>query len=519
MAQRKAKPVTLTLAAQVKRAQQQLLLEETQLRRDALKMRRVALSTYRSAEKNRTNRDWRTKPSSADSAILPDLSTLVERARAATRDDCLGASIKRAFVRNVVGKGIGCYPATLAIGGSELYDTQVGRAFWDWSSRRELCDMERRRSFAQVQRWAVGEMIEAGDAFVVMSEVTQPDWSKRLVLQLVESEQLDRYRITHHDDDITRDVRGGVEVDQYGAAVAYWIHPQNPHDFRGRQSGLRVTGNDSVRIMADRVCHVADPERARQTRGVTRFAPSLGRLRNLDDYDFAQVLAAKAEACIGMVIKSPTTTPNLLGMAQPVDEDGGATRKDTDGNDELAMQPLMVARLNEGEDITAFTPTRPGGMYEPFQRTQARVIAAGTGISYEQVMRDFSQGTYSSQRQGMLEDQREYEPLQQLVIDCLCRPVYEAWLKIQAWNFALPISAANLLDRWSVWSYADWRPDGWAWIDPKNEADATTLELDAGLTTRARVLARRGEDYREIARERAAEIQFERSLGLPGTMP
>lgn len=498
----------------VKEAEARLRLEEIALRRKAVKARAAALATYSAAGKDRRYRDWNAKARSADAAIIPDAPTLIARARQMVRDDCHAASIKRAFVRNVIGRGIIPMPSTQTVGGSRDFDTAAERMFWDWASDPRKCDIERRRDLWQIQRWVVGEMVEAGDALVVLSQVYDAPGRTRLVLQLIEAEQLDRYRTTYADESGEREVRGGVEVDEYGAAVAYWIYTDHPNDYIGYgRIGTRL-GSDSIRIPADRVCHVFDPDRARQTRGASRLAPAMLRLRDLSTYDNAQLLAAKAEACIGLMITSDLANSDRIGLAQPADGEGGADRTDADGNDELAMQPLMVARLAPGEKVEPFTPTRPGTVYEPFTTRQLRSIAAGVGVSYEQVARDFTGGTYSSQRQGMLEDQREYRPLQELVIAQLCRRVYEAWMDTEILNGRL--AAPAYTREKSKWQYCMWMPDGWPWIDPEKEANAAEKALAMGLDTKQRLLAERGRNWQEVATQRAEEERYERSVSVSG---
>lgn len=500
-------------------------LEKAKLELTRLKIRQslagTALSNYRGAARNRTNRDWNAKSLSADSAIIGDSKTLVARSRAQTRDDCYGAAVPRAFVRSVVGRGITCIPATATVVDSPIpsdvrteFDRRAASLWHDWATRPARCDMERRRTFAFVQRWAVTEMVEAGGALVVISERETPR-GPAIALQLVEYEQLDfdRMSVTHPDGTI-RDVRGGVEVDDFGAPVAYWIHQQHPYDagrlFRGRSL---YQSSESIRVDAARVCHVYDPERARQTIGVPRKAPAIERLRHLGEYDYAQLVAARAEACIGVAIESDSVGSDVLGMAQSEDD---PDRQDAAGNDELAMQPFMVARLNPGEKITPFTPTRPGGQYDAYVVKQLGAVAAGCGISYEQVSRDFTRGTYSSQRQAKLEDRRETGPMQDLLVSQLCVPVYEAVVRMAVLNGQL--HAPGYVADPDLWHYADWMPDGDEWIDPRAEAEADKLAIEANLSTKTAVLARRGLSFTEVTRRRAEEIRFEREQGL-GTAP
>lgn len=507
---RTAEQIAQALEAKVRAERARLQLAQLKRVRGAIRDQQVALSTYRAATRDRTTRDWRAKLTSGDSAILPDLLTIDARARGATRDDCHASSVKRAFTRNVVGRGItAAATATLPNGKlATLFNLQADALFHDWS-RSKQCDIERRRPFWRIQRWAIGEMVETGEAFVIRSIVRDElTGRRRLVLQLVEAEQLDRYKLQHAEGSVVNEVRSGVEIDEHGAPVAYWFYRRHPHDVQGMSRPAPIM-LESERVPAWRVCHLYDPERVRQTRGVSRLAPALERLRNLDTYDYAQIIAAKAQASIGVLITTDPVNGERLGMAQPAGEDG-PDRQDADGNDELAFQPFMVARLQPGEKVEPFTPTRPGGEYDPFTVRQLRSIAAGCGISYEQVARDFTGGTYSSQRQAMMEDRREFEPLQQILIDDLCQPVWADFIELAVLNGDL--IAPDFHRRPTAWTYAEWRGQGWPWIDPAKEAEASEKQLALNLTTRRQLLLDRGEDWREIDRQRAEELRSERTL-------
>lgn len=470
----------------------------------------LGLSTYKAASRDRTNRDWKASNVSADYAILNDKVMIDSRARQMVRDDSYAASIKRSFVRNVVGKGINPSPAARdKKSGKALEDfnKSMADAWWDWASRPLLVDIEGRRNWAGILRWAVGELIEVGEAFIIRS-YSERDEGVGLMLQCVESEQLDRFKTSYVDGQTTREVRGGVEVDQYGRAVAYHVYPRHPNDAIGMAMPSPML-TQSQRIPAERVCHVFDPERARQTRGISRMAPVLDRLRNLADYDYRQLLAARAEASIGLVITSDPVDGETLGMAGSAEED----TQDVDGNDMLNTQPIMVARLAPGQSVTGFDPKRPGGNYTPFVAAQLKAAAAGVGISYEQVARDFTNGSYSSQRQAMLEDRREFEPLIDLVICTVGQPVYAEFVE---WSIAEGVvSAPGYWRDPKVYDYCEWRGQGWAWIDPEKEMNAAEKALGLNLATKQQIALEHGDDYRELIRQRAEEVAFEKTVGAP----
>lgn len=483
-------------------------MKRTLLRRVAGFLSRLALSTYQAAEKNRTNSDWdvKARTRSADASIIGDRKLLDARSRQMVRDDPIAASIVHSFVRNVVGTGIEATASATGEDGKALSDfnKKIDDLWYDWSKNPTLVDMERRKNLAAFQRWIISELITTGEAIFLKSYESRQN-HVGLVLQAIESDQLDMYRIVGNDNN---EVRGGVEVDKYGAAVAYWIYPRHPNDYVGmrRETPMSL---QSERIPADRVCHVFEAERARQTRGVSRMAPVLQKMRDLGQYDYAQLIAARAEACIGLLVTTPPTgATGRIGMGV----EGADPAQDSDGNDQLSMQPLMVARLSAGQDIKAFTPTRPGNVYQPFVEKQLSLIGAGVGLSPEQVSRDFTKGTYSSQRQAMLEDRREFEPLQEMLIAQAMRPIRDEFIRLAVLQGL--IQAPGYGRNPDLYTTTEWRGQGWEWIDPRSEADAYETMLRLGLDTKRRILLAKGQDWREVATQRADETKLEASLGL-----
>lgn len=510
------------LEAEAKAAEARLRKDEANAKRAALRARRkamkeaqAALASYRAADKSRVNRDWRPSNVSADLAIISDAYTLNARSRQMVRDNDYAASIVRAFTRNVVGKGI--TPAFRSP--DDAFNEQIKEVWKRWSRSPKLVDRERRRNFRQMQEWAIREVVTVGECLLLLSY--EPRRSHPgVVLQCVEAEQLDTTKLMHNGNE----VRGGVEVDEHGAAVAYWIYTHHPNDLATGQTGqwhhphIRQSGTwdtreshekggrkphlfESIRIPAfengrPRVIHLYDPERCRQTRGVTRLASTLQRLRDLDQYDMAQLIAARAEACIGLVIKSEQVGSEGFGLNNSDTDD-----TDTDGNDELSMQPLMVARLREGEDVTGFEPKRPGNLYEPYTVRQLRASAAGVGISYEHIARDWSTSNYSGLRQGGLEDRREFQLLQELLITHLCQATAE---EVVYWSLVQGLAATSEQDREAL-NEIDWRGDGWEWVDPEKQAKGIREMLDMGLTTLEIEANSLGRDWKQLQEQRQRE--------------
>ncbi|MEO0966535.1 MAG: phage portal protein [Planctomycetota bacterium] len=436
-----------------------------QLANARLAHRRAQLAYHRAAERNRLNDDWRAQPSSADSSIFPDLRGINARCRQLVANDPYAKSIVRAFVRNVVGRGIT----------PSIDNKNYRRDFKRWARSAARCDIEGRRNFRKIQAWAVREKKTVGEAFVVRWVVPGPFNTQSLKLQCVESEQLDIYKL--QEPTTGNDIRMGVEVDDRMRIVAYHVYKHHPHDVRGlhRPAPLLL---ESMRVPAAMVCHVYDPERVQQSRAASELTPSAPRLHDLSEYNASELKTARAESGIGLIIRGA--------------EDGGTL--DIDG--------VNVAYVDDADEVTSYTPSRPGGQYAPFTRAQLQAIAAGAGTSYNQAARDFSDGSYSSARLGAIEDHREYAVEQEDLIEQLCRPVLSDFVHL--WSSANDADA-YFVDDLDPTEDIDWQGDGWDWVDPEADGKSIERKMRLGLTSRTREASRLGTTVGELDREIAAD--------------
>jgi lambda family phage portal protein len=485
-------------------------VESMQLRA-AKKQMRAALNIHSAADRGRRNADWPVNNASADLANIVDSSTLNGRARIMDRDSWIVRSVKRSFVRNIVGgNGVVVTPHAKDKDGNPLVElNRVAQgAFTHWA-RSKLCDVERRKTFPQMQRLAAGEKPVVGEHLWMWcyqppgNTVADP---VGLRLQAFEPEQLD-LRVINYEG---REVRGGVEVDENNAPLAYHIYTRNPNDVLYRFAFL------SERVPASRMFHYYEKSRTLQTRGVTPLAPVMQDVRDLNRFREATLWRAFMEACIGLIVKQPIPGgaggPGALFPQQP--GYGGQTPTGVTTAD---FMPGMVARTVPGEEIDSFVPTAPGNQYDPFTQLTTRGIGAGLGLSLGQVLRH-NDANYSAARQDMLEDYKGWEIEHDEIISDLIRPTYELWF-----NFAAIEGRFDGVEGFDMgeflaerWRYveAEYIPPPMTWIDPEKEANALAILLKNRLITREEIIAMRGERIWNVTAKIAAENKQLEGSGL-----
>ena len=481
------------------------------------RQRLVALSTYEAAEKSRHTADWSAKNRTADQAITADYWTILARARAAARDDWSGASIGDGWVRHVIGTGITCWAdARDPISGDawEGFNTALDDWWEYWSERPTFCDMEGRKTLTDTLALCEREVVNAGQAFVIMNYFPTPG-VVGLRLQMFEPEQLDQSVTSFTDKDTreTREIKNGIEVDEYGRAVAYHVY-QRKHPYESY-------GGESERISGHRVLHLMRQDRVRQTHGITRMAPSLREMWHQKMYAEYVLLRARFEACGGASVKREAEANGLpvAGL------DTGDASDDRDANDNLQLnfEPNMVWDPGPGVEIQFHDPKTPGGQYEPFTKQGAQKIAAGSGLDYPTVSRDFAGNSFAGQRQGMLETEKETDPEQGRVISAVLRPIREMFtdLAIMEQRVLAPLYYQGPAYR-RAYHRTIYQPQAKKWIDPANQAAAAKIILETDQDTYKHTQAERGLHWRRTFVQKAKEEQTRRELGLgvePGARP
>ncbi|HET6441668.1 MAG TPA: hypothetical protein VFH53_04760, partial [Phycisphaerae bacterium] len=147
-------------------------------------------------------------------------------------------------------------------------------------------------------------------------------------------------------------------------------------------------------------------------------------------------------------------------------------------------------------------------------------LAAGAGMDYPTVSRDFSGNSYAGQRQGLIELWGETDPEQLAMINVALRRVRNNFIDYAVAEGRLEAVMWHVSEDWrEAYREADWQPQGKPWIDPKNQAEARKIMLEYFLTTHDQIFNEMGapaarEMFKRIAAERRAIA--DEGLVLPG---
>lgn len=431
---------------------------------------------YRAASNAKGLTGWTGSGGSADLEILSDLPKLRNRTRELNRDDPIASGLTRTLVQNIIGTGM---------------RPQARTDDPEKNKRIEAVYKERVNSLSPEgicagaqQRMKCAKVIEDGEVFVKAAKAKPTD---PIFFETVEAERVEK-----------------INKDEFGRVKSYTVRKAHPNDVVNDPSQIRKT-MEFEEVSVEAMRHARIVTRPGQSRGVPMFHAILQDLRDLDLLLLASLKRCQIAACIAAFIESTASTPSLMQTT--------ATKYGYRMEQEIV--PGMMFKLYPGEKLSTLVPNFPVPELAPFIIMLARRIGAALGLSWQIVLKDFSQANYSSARTDLLESRQTYVILQ----DWFQQELFN-W----EWRQVLEDAILRGDERLKGVTAEDiatvrWIANGWRWIDPENEAKSTEIELRIGTTTLRDTCAGQGDDWEEIQDQRlleeAREMKRRKELGLP----
>lgn len=465
------------------------------LRRYAQRHALNALGEYDAATASRV-RKFHRDGKSPDQLTQQSAEAIRAQARHQHRNHDISRGILRTMVNNIVGpSGIGIEPQPRRADGT-IHEEYAGALRQAWIDHCKAPEVTARHSGAKVQRLMVLTWLRDGEAFAQELAGTIPGLvhGSRVPFSL---ELFEPDLVPYGYQDGAR-VYQGIERNAWGRPTAYYVYKRHPAEGLVSLYG----SGDLKRVPAERVHHLALMDRIGQMRGVSEFASIVTRLEDVKDYEESERIAAKVAASLTAYVKK--TSPD--GYAGPnVDEDGNPVARS------LNMAPGMVIdTLAIGEEIGLIDSNRPNPNLITFRQGQLRAIAAGVGASYSSISRDYN-GTFSAQRQELVEQWTNYATLTDEFTGQFLRPWWESFVAIADLSRAVPVpkdvAPGTENDAYFV-------AQSMPWIDPLKEANAYVALVRAGFASEVEVMRKRGVNPRDMLEQTDAWRKEAKKRGL-----
>lgn len=464
-----------------------VLSPEAAYRREAYRRAYEELkSDYDAGSYDKSNRNWRVSNTSAELTDRYSRDGVRARARDLERNSDIMNSVVGAFKRNVVGGG---YHVQVKTEDEEL-NKQIEKAWKKWC-KKQNCDVTGTQSLNQIIRMAVErKKIDGGILFV--KRYTNVGFVP-FQLQMIEVDELDSGTVQPKK--AGNKVVGGIEYNAYNKPVGYFIRQYDVDGYSMR---------DPVYVDAKDVIFYFTKRRPSQLREMSDMAPTITRIRDINEFMTAVSVKERIMACLSIFIKKVLPTTGI-------GRQNGAGSSDRVSYDGKMLTPGMIKELNAGDEIQVVNPSGQGTDATSFTKLQQRLIGSGQGISYEATSRDMSESNYSSARQGMIEDDLTYKDDRELLIEVLDE-IYETFIISAVLCGAVSIPKFwNEKDRYLA---HEWIQEPKPWIDPYKESNANKIALQTGQKTFKQIAAENGRDWRSQIDDMAEVLEYGNSKGI-----
>lgn len=470
----------------------ELFSPETALRRDTARKILHAQRAYEAAQPSRL-RKTKTDPGSGDAIVERAGESLRLQARHLDENHDLATGVLDCLVNNVVGRGVAVEPQVKLKNG-ELA-TEVNNQLMElWEEWVRFPEVTWEHHWNQMLRLLARHWFRDGEVLIKHVEGTRRDLDHGTIvpysLELIEADFLpfdlndQKKRIIH-----------GVEKNVWRRPLAYYLYKEHPGD-----NHVLALKHDTKRFDAQKILHLKIARRISQTRGVSVFANVMTRLEDVKDYELSERLAAKVAASICAYIRKSLDGPT-----------SGLQMDDT-GNRLMKMQPGMIFdNLLPGEEVGMIDSNRPNTMLEQFRNSQLRAVAAGTSTSFSSISKDY-RGTYSSQRQELVEQSVNYGVLREYFTERCVRPIWERFVEMAVLSGQLEGAGDEINPR--TLKKASFQGPVMPWIDPQKEANAEEKMVQAGFKSRAQVIRERGNNPQDVFKQIKQEREQETEAGI-----
>lgn len=494
-------------------------------------------SSYRGAAGGFGNQliDWAPLLKSADASLLPDLQMGNARADDLVRNNGFANGAVQMHVDNVVGSlfRLSYKPQWKILGIAEAdardMAVDVEAAFREHAEDPVGCyfDAERKRTFTMMVREAVATHVNLGEAMAAAEWIRRPGSPFRTAIKMISPKRVSN----PHGVSDSQFLRGGVEQDRHSAAIAY--HVINPR--YGFGESLMGYGWGEWRRVAretrwgrQQFIHVFEPSEDGQSRGSNKFLSVMEQLFMIDKLQLTKlqnaIISAMYAAVVESELDSETAHSMILGAGAGNDQvqsglmDLMAMSAAYHQGANVKMNGAKIPHLFPGEKLELKTPSHADNGFADLEASILRYTAAGMGVSYEQIARDYSKVNYSSARASMMESWRHFMGRRKVIAGKFASSCFSLWLEeaISRNVITLPRKAKyNFYQRKSAWCNAEWIGSGRLAIDGLKEVKEAVLRIESGLSTYEKELAIMGEDYQEIFSQQVRETAERKAAGLP----
>jgi lambda family phage portal protein len=453
--------------------------------------------SFASAEVDAILGPWRWDNGFSNTEIAGQLATLRSRSREMSKNSPHYKRFLELFVCNVVGNGFSFKSLASKSKTDFSIDDETAKFlsnhWWRWGSIPARCDETGRKNLVGILQLCAENWARDGEFFIHINKNAQNIYG--ITLRVIRPDACDETINGTYDGRI---IRNGVEVDpETLKPVAYWFNAQKED-----QGAAIIAKKPRKRIPASEIIHGFTQHDECQTRGIPHGHAVLAKLKMLEEYDKAELVAARDEA-------------NTLGaFYAPAGRDGEIGKWSEGAKSavrSLDSKPGTKLLLPQGWEYKNHTPQHPNREVTAFKNTMLRDVASGLGLEYACFANDWGGVSYSSVRQGTLAERDMWQMYQErFIVQCLDR-IYAAWLRS---ILKLAISGDLVESSFDYIYDHEFRGRRWGWVDPLKDVNASVIAVQHGWKTNEQIAADFGTDYFENVEALGKELSAQKEAGV-----
>lgn len=483
------------------------------------------------SRRKKSLKGWRAWSSSPQADIDLNLDTLRQRSRDLFMGGPLGRSPIATSRTNVVGAGLKLKSRIdyeflrMTREQADRWERNTEREFAVWAENR-ICDSLRLNDFYELQSVLFISFLLNGDGWALIKQADpKPYFPYSLRIHLIEADRvstpsipaggyISADRVTGKNPDNGNRIISGVEINNAGTVVAYWIasrYYNDPADSVGKNIEWQRVEAFGERTGQPNVLQIMENERCEQYRGVPFLAPVLEHIKQIARYTEAELTAAVITGFFTAFIKEGELPTSEFALAEAIPQE---EKVDLDPS-ALELGAGTINMLPPGYNVEIADPKRPATNFDAFVTAMCRHIGAALEIPYELLLKSFT-SSYSASRAALLEAWKSFRMRRTWFANDFCQPVYEMWLaEAIARERIIAPGYFNDPRVAKAWNQSEWHGPAPGQVDPVKEVNAASLRVENGFSTREReTIELTGGDFDRNIEQLARENKLMEQAGL-----
>lgn len=470
---------------------------------------------------NGTGPQWRPALRSIETDVEAAWEPAVARATDLVQNSGWISGMFDQAVANTVGSGLRlrCAPENDLFAmdekAAQKWRNDVERRWALWSETAIECDIEGRRTIAQMQEAAFRSWLQTGE---ILGEVT---WKQRFGSRYGTKVRLvSPSRLSFESDLVARTV-SGVVVDRDGFPIGYMVKTRDPGRGEIAESTVRVPARD--RYGRPKVIHVFVGQ-AGQVRGITPLVPVMKVAKQFDQLADSTLLAALIQTVFAANVQSSQPTEETLDgfltsqekqtlMAQGISPFEAWAEMQAGWAEANTLDIGIGGRIINtfpGQKLEFLSPNQPQSAYKDFSLHLLRELARCLGLTYESATGDYESATYSSVRMAVNEIYSITLARRKFIIAPFLQPIYEAWLEeeIATGRISFPGGYSAFMQNRIAACRAQWIGAPKPVADDLKAAKAHQVYREMGVITDEMIANDLGVDIEDVYAQRSREAEL-----------